>query len=326
MEVIEFLQRTDQKNLKNFIGFKVKQKLKDYELDRQERQSRLRNILEFEAMQQNEELFHLVKERVESAKRKRLEWINTKRMERQQAEEELLKLKNLQRQLENCEEWRHRQSQQLLLETKEAQMQQIAEKKSRRAKEQEIEQNWLKVMENLRQEKEFQEIYEIKLRRVIEGLTQQKNLEMQKARKKCERDENENMKKFYIEDNMRAVDLDGKCKTQQKLEELYKKMQQQQWLKSQIASNQQSAISQEQQNFQEDFIFRNQEDQQICQELDESHRQKVRNNEWYKLYLEHCAKEKYQKKKTEMEYNQRYLNTGCVLEQKPKKPYGKTYR
>ncbi|XP_061394551.1 reticulocyte-binding protein homolog 2a [Musca vetustissima] len=326
MEVIEFLQKTDHKNLKNFIGFKVKQKLQEYELDLQGRQNRLRNILNLETMQQNEELLLLTKQRVELAKQQRLDWINTKRIERQQAEEELLKVKKLQRELENCEEWLHRQSQQLLVETKEAQLQQIAEKRALLAREQEIERSWLKVMEKLRQEKEYQEVYEEKLRKVIEGLSQQKNLALLEAKKKLERDENEALKNYYTEDNMRALALDKEGKTQQKLEEIYKKMQQQQWLKSQIAINQQRNALQAEQTFQEDFIFRSREDEQICQELDESQRQKVRNKEWYKLYLEHCAKEKDQKKKVEMEDDQRYLNTGCVLQQKPKQPYGKISR
>uniref|UniRef100_A0A1I8MZG0 Trichohyalin-plectin-homology domain-containing protein n=1 Tax=Musca domestica TaxID=7370 RepID=A0A1I8MZG0_MUSDO len=324
MEVIEFLQKTDYKNVQNFIG--VKQKLQDYKLDLQERQGRLRNILNFESLQQNEELLLLAKERVESAKQQRLDWINTKCIERQQAEEELLKLKNRQRDLENCEEYRLRQSQQILVETKQAQLEQIAEKKALMSRERQIEQNWLQVMENVRQEREFQEAYEKKLRKVIEGLNQQKNVALLEAKKKMTQNESETLKKFYAEDDMRALTLDEKSKTQQKLEEMYKKMQQHQWLKSQITNNRLRNTAQEQNNFEEDFIFRNREDQQICQELDESHRQKVRNNEWYKLYMEHCAKEKDEKKKLTAELDQRYLNTGCVLQQKPKQPYGKVCR
>ncbi|XP_019892240.2 mRNA export factor GLE1 [Musca domestica] len=326
MEVIEFLQKTDYKNLHNFIGFKVKQKLQDYKLDLQERQVRLRNILNFESLQQNEELLFLAKERVESAKQQRLDWINTKCIERQQAEEELLKLKNRQRELENCEEYRLCQSQQILVETKQAQLEQIAEKKALMSRERQIEQNWLQVMENVRQEREFQEAYEKKLRKVIEGLNQQKNVALLEAKKKMAQNESETLKKFYAEDDMRALTLDEKSKTQQKLEEMYKKMQQHQWLKSQITNNQLRNTAQEQNNFEEDFIFRTREDQQICQELDESHRQKVRNNEWYKLYMEHCAKEKDEKKKLIAELDQRYLNTGCILQQKPKQPYGKVCR
>lgn len=50
-------------------------------------------------MQLNEELLMLVQQRVETAARQRIDWINTKRMERQKAEEELLKVKKLQRDL-----------------------------------------------------------------------------------------------------------------------------------------------------------------------------------------------------------------------------------
>ncbi|XP_058983314.1 trichohyalin-like [Musca domestica] len=234
MEVIEFLQKTDYKNVQNFIGFKVKQKLQDYKLDLQERQGRLRNILNFESLQQNEELLLLAKERVESAKQQRLDWINTKCIERQQAEEELLKLKNRQRDLENCEEYRLRQSQQILVETKQAQLEQIAEKKALMSRERQIEQNWLQVMENVRQEREFQEAYEKKLRKVIEGLNQQKNVALLEAKKKMTQNESETLKKFYAEDDMRALTLDEKSKTQQKLEEMYKKMQQHQWLKANL--------------------------------------------------------------------------------------------
>lgn len=50
-------------------------------------------------MQYNEELVLLANEKLNEQFRKRLDWVNTKLMEEAKAEEELLKLKNQQREL-----------------------------------------------------------------------------------------------------------------------------------------------------------------------------------------------------------------------------------
>ncbi|XP_013106884.2 trichohyalin isoform X1 [Stomoxys calcitrans] len=326
MEIIEFLQTTQHKNLNNFIGFKVKQKLQEYEVELEGRRQKLRNILEFENCQLNEELLMLVTQRVKTAAQQRLEWINTKRMEQHKAQEELLRVKKLQRDLENCEEWRIRQTQQLLVATKEAQLYQIEEKKQRRAREKLIEQNWLAAMEFVRQEREFQQSYEDKLRKVIEGTNQERNLCMQDAKVIKEQTEYEKLKAFHHEDNRRALTLDQKYKTDEKLRDVYKKLQQKQWLKFQIADNQQRNNSSDQNSLRESIIFKDREDYQIYTELDGSQRHKVRNNEWHKLYLEHCAREKQQRKEADLQHEQMYLNTGCVLQQRPKNPYGKNSR
>ncbi|XP_075165251.1 uncharacterized protein LOC142237741 [Haematobia irritans] len=304
----------------------VKQKLQEYEVDLEQRRRRLRDILEFENSQLKEELLLLVQQRVETASRERLEWINTKRMEQHRAQEELLRVKKLQRDLENCEEWRHRQTQQLLVATKEAQIYQIEENKQRRLKEKLVEQSWLEAMERVRQERDFQQNYEDKLRKVIEGTNQERNLCMQESKTKKEQMEYEDLKKYHYEDDMRALSMDQKYKTQEKLQDIYKKMQQKQWLKSQISENREQETAHNQQELNESFLFKDREDYQIYNELDKSQRQRVSNNEWHKLYLEHCAREKKLRKEEDLQYEQMYLNTGCVLEQKPKNPYGKNSR
>lgn len=50
-------------------------------------------------MQLQEELIVFINERLEEQFQKRLDWINAKSLERAKAEEELLKLKNQQREL-----------------------------------------------------------------------------------------------------------------------------------------------------------------------------------------------------------------------------------
>ena len=59
----------------------------------------MRDILEFEGMQHEEEIILLLNERLKEQFQKRLDWINACSLERAKAEEELLKLKNQQREL-----------------------------------------------------------------------------------------------------------------------------------------------------------------------------------------------------------------------------------
>lgn len=101
---------------------------------------------------------------------------------------------------ENCEEWRQRQTQELLVQTKQAQLHQIEENKKRYAREQIIEQNWLAAMTKLHQEKAYQQDYADKLRKVIEGWNQQKNLALQEEKQKQERLQQDALREFYQEE------------------------------------------------------------------------------------------------------------------------------
>lgn len=96
---------------------------------------------------------------------------------------------------ENCEEWRHWQSKQLLLDSKKGQLYQIEDKKLRMQKEKEIDRMWHELMERLSHEKEYQEIYENKLLKVIEEANQLKNQEINRSSKKQEKLECQQSKK-----------------------------------------------------------------------------------------------------------------------------------
>ena len=92
------------------------------------------------------------------------------------------------------------QSRQLLLETKKAQLHQIEEKKMIRQKEKEIEKQWLTVMKKLHKEREYQDIYEEKLRKVIEGTNQSKNQEIDHSNKMRQHIEMEQCRKEEYEE------------------------------------------------------------------------------------------------------------------------------
>uniref|UniRef100_A0A1B0B072 Trichohyalin-plectin-homology domain-containing protein n=1 Tax=Glossina palpalis gambiensis TaxID=67801 RepID=A0A1B0B072_9MUSC len=87
MDVIEFLGNTQKKNIKNSIQQRIQEKLKDYEKNLKRRQRRLRDLLEADYIQYNEEILWLINERVKESFQKRIEWLNTQRLERERAEE-----------------------------------------------------------------------------------------------------------------------------------------------------------------------------------------------------------------------------------------------
>ncbi|XP_037810825.1 trichohyalin [Lucilia sericata] len=326
MEIIEFLQTTEQKNIKSYIGMKVKEKLQEYEGALKERQQMLANILDFENMQYNEELILLMNAKLNEQFRKRLDWLNTKRMEEHKAEEELLKLKNQQRELENCEEWRHLQSKQLLLDTKKGQLYQIEEKKMRMQKEKEIDRKWHEVMQRLNREKEYQEIYENKLLKVIENANHLKNQEINERIKKQQLQEYEQDKKEYQVKNQKALFMEDKYRRNEKRKEILSKTRHDQMLKSQIADNFERVRLETEMSLKEGRLLKEREDQQIFMELEQTEREKMRNNVWHKYYLKNCQKEKQQQLKEKNAFEEKYSNTGCVLQQSLKKPYGKSSR
>lgn len=90
------------------------------------------------------------------------------------------------------------QSKQLLLDTKKGQLYQIEDKKLRLQKEKDIDKMWHNVMERLNREKEYQEIYENKLLKVIAGSNQLKNQQIDNKKKLFE-ELGQNKKDYQIE-------------------------------------------------------------------------------------------------------------------------------
>ncbi|KAM7345484.1 uncharacterized protein ACRADG_011757 isoform 1-T1 [Cochliomyia hominivorax] len=326
MEIIEFLQKTEQKNIKSYIGMKVKEKLKEYEIDLEERQQKLSHILEFENMQYDEELALLLNEKLNEQYRKRLNWLNTKLIEEEDAEMELLKLKNQQRELENCEEWRHIQSKQLLLDSKKGQLYQIEEKKLRMEKEKEIDKIWHEVMLRLNREKEYQEIYENKLLKVIARANQLENQELNENKRIKQNEKKQQDQKEYEIENRKALFMEAKYRREEKHQEILKNTKYEELLKSQIAENLERNFAENQLALKEARFLKELEDQQILWELNQAEQEKIRNKEWQKYYLKNCLKEKQKKIKETKDFEEHYLDTGCVLQQSPKKPYNKNAR
>lgn len=83
------------------------------------------------------------------------------------------------------------------MDSKKGQLYQIEDKKLRLQREKEIDKMWHDVMERLNREKEFQEIYEIKLLKVIAGANQLKNREIDESIKKKLLEVSEKNKKDY---------------------------------------------------------------------------------------------------------------------------------
>ncbi|TMW44763.1 hypothetical protein DOY81_010157, partial [Sarcophaga bullata] len=255
----------------------------------------MRDILEFEGIQFEEEILLLLNERLQEQFQKRLDWINAWSLERAKAEEELLKLKNQQRELEEND----------------------SPKRKR------IEKKWLKVMERLNKEREYQDIYEQKLRKVIEGTTQSKNQEIDHSNKMQRHFEMEQCRKEEREDNQRLLFLDEKYRQEAKLEKILNRTRQDELLKCQIDANNLRKCMEIKESLVDGILRKNLEDEHILLELAEAKRQNTRNRVWHKAYLENCLKEKEEKVKEQQEYDRMYLNTGCVLQQQTKKPYGK---
>ncbi|KAM7345485.1 uncharacterized protein ACRADG_011757 isoform 2-T2 [Cochliomyia hominivorax] len=304
----------------------VKEKLKEYEIDLEERQQKLSHILEFENMQYDEELALLLNEKLNEQYRKRLNWLNTKLIEEEDAEMELLKLKNQQRELENCEEWRHIQSKQLLLDSKKGQLYQIEEKKLRMEKEKEIDKIWHEVMLRLNREKEYQEIYENKLLKVIARANQLENQELNENKRIKQNEKKQQDQKEYEIENRKALFMEAKYRREEKHQEILKNTKYEELLKSQIAENLERNFAENQLALKEARFLKELEDQQILWELNQAEQEKIRNKEWQKYYLKNCLKEKQKKIKETKDFEEHYLDTGCVLQQSPKKPYNKNAR
>ncbi|XP_054737674.1 uncharacterized protein LOC129244083 [Anastrepha obliqua] len=175
MEVIEFIEHTNLRNLKFNIKSMVQASLRRINEELEERRLMLRHMLESEHLTYSEELALLTKQRIEEAARKRHEWFGIQRMERELETEKFLKLKKLQREMESCEKARHLESKTLLLDSKRAQLYQIEEKEVMRQKEKQIKQMWLDVQRRFNEEMLEQDNLERKLLKVIAKSNQEMN-------------------------------------------------------------------------------------------------------------------------------------------------------
>ncbi|XP_012157859.1 uncharacterized protein LOC101452887 [Ceratitis capitata] len=191
MDIIEFFEHANCRNLKNTIKSKVHRRLQSISEVLDERRLMLRYLLEEGNLKYSKELALLARERIEKAAKDREEWFGIHRINREREIEKFLKLKQLQREMENCETWRHMQSKSLLLNTKQAQLYQIKEKESLREKDKEIQQMWHDVSQRYYEEKAKQHNLEVKLLKSISGLNQAvnlKNRECQDRRKEIARE------------------------------------------------------------------------------------------------------------------------------------------
>jgi len=99
MEVVEFLTRTDRRNLKSQIGFQVAQRMREWYEDVDNRRWNLSLLLQKEALEADEKIAEMLQEQADEADRKRHEWIEMERLKREEAEKELVKVKKQQREM-----------------------------------------------------------------------------------------------------------------------------------------------------------------------------------------------------------------------------------
>ncbi|XP_064547951.1 PH domain-containing protein DDB_G0287875 [Drosophila montana] len=132
MHVAEFLNRTNRRNRNAQIEGKVQRRLGECARDLEQRRRQLAEQLNSEQRQLDEELAELLQARLEAAQNQRIEWIQMALMRGEREEQELLQLKQQQREIENSEKHRESETKQILLETKRAQLYQIEERKELR--------------------------------------------------------------------------------------------------------------------------------------------------------------------------------------------------
>lgn len=99
MHVAEFLNRTNRRNRNTQIEGKVQRRLGEYAKDLEERRRQLAEQLHSEERQLDEELAELLQARLEAAQNQRIEWIQLQLMRSEQEEQQLLQLKQQQREM-----------------------------------------------------------------------------------------------------------------------------------------------------------------------------------------------------------------------------------
>ncbi|KAH8272934.1 hypothetical protein KR018_011538 [Drosophila ironensis] len=326
MEVMEFLSRTDRRNLKSQIDFQVARKMREWYAEVDNRRLKLSLMLQREALQEDEEIAELLLERANEAERRRIEWIQMDILKREEAEKELVKVKKQQREIENSEAHRHMQTREILLETKQAQLHQIEEKKALKRRQACIEILWQRVWQRLDECKAQQEQYELQLRNLIEGRCQAQNLDTDRRQKA------QFAKEVFAEQRECAQALDFAAemdvlkKKQQLKKDKDKRRQQLTDLQDQIKLNLKLRDTKTEADLREDLTYNILEDRQIYEELMQKHCARARNRDWHQAYMTHTAQERAIQGEMEAKRERDYLGTGCVLSQQQKQPYGKESR
>ncbi|XP_068144669.1 cilia- and flagella-associated protein 53 [Drosophila tropicalis] len=326
MNTMEFLNRTNHRNLKSQISLKVAQRMQEYAQDLESRRWALASQLHAEAIQYDEEVAQILLAQAEKAEEQRYEWIEMELLKRAEAEAELVKIKQQQRELESSESHRHMQSKQILLETKQGQLQQITERQKLRQREICVKQLWHRVWQKLDETKEQQLQYEEKLRRRVETQRQAENCAIHEEKKLQLSQEILNEQRTYAQAMESAAQADGIKKQQELLKVQGKRMQQLADLQDQINRNVKIASNVAEANYQEDMGYNIREDSQIFDELMDKHCARARNREWHQSYMCHTALERAGQRKQQLQHEHAFLGTGCVISQQLKQPYGKEVR
>ncbi|EDW89503.1 golgin subfamily A member 6-like protein 22 [Drosophila yakuba] len=326
MDVVEFLTRTDRRNLKSQIGFQVARKMRDWRADVDNRRWSLSLLLQKEALEADEQIAEMLQEQADEADRKRHEWIEMERLKREEAEMELVKVKKQQREIENSEAHRHMLTKEILLESKQAQLHQIEEKKALKRRQACVEILWQRVWQRLDESKAQQEQQELKLRNLIENRCQAHNLD-------TDREQKTQFAKGVLADQRecsQALELAAEMdvlRKQQDIKKLRDKRRQQLTdLQDQIKQNLTISAKQSQANIREDVGYNILEDRQIYEELVEKRCARTHNRDWHQQYMTHTAAERAARREEDRMRDRKYLGTGCVLDQQQKQPYGKEVR
>ncbi|XP_030388394.1 vicilin-like seed storage protein At2g18540 [Scaptodrosophila lebanonensis] len=326
MDPTEFLERTNNRNLKCQIGGMVEKRMREYTEDLDRRRMMLSQQLQMEALQWDEELALWLQAKAEEAEKQRHEWILLERMKREQAEVELLKLKQQQREIENSEAHRHRETKEILLETKYAQLQQIEERKALRRKEAQVQQLWHEVWQRLDATREQQAQYEQNLRHILEGNTQWENERREEEQRAQRAEETLTEQHEYAQAMELAAEVEAKRKEEALIKARNKRLQQFSDLQKQIEQNQQLAQKEAERSKSENLGYNMREDMQIYEDLQQKIYARAHNRDWHQSYLQHTAEERATERLKTLQLEKAYQGTGCVLSQKKKQPYGKEVR
>ncbi|KAH8258502.1 hypothetical protein KR038_006954 [Drosophila bunnanda] len=326
MDVTEFLNRTERRNLKSQIDFQVAQKMREWYQDVDNRRMNLSLLLQTEALQADEEIAEMLQEQADEAERKRHEWIEMERLKRGQAEKELVKVKNQQREIENSEAHRHMQTKEILLETKQAQLHQIEEKKALKRRQACVEVLWQRVWQRLDESRAQQEQYELKLRNLIEGRCQAQNLDRDRELKAQMAQEVLTYQRECSHNLELANEMDVLKKQQELKKTKDKRRQQLTDLQDQIKLNLRINANRAEANLREDRVYNILEDRQIYEELMQKHCARAQNRDWHQGYMTHTAEERAARQEQDRRRERDYLGTGCVLSQQQKQPYGRAVR
>ncbi|XP_050326972.1 trichohyalin isoform X1 [Bactrocera neohumeralis] len=326
MEMIEFLQHTNHRNLKCNIKSMVKDRLRSIHEDLNERRLLLRCNLECENLRYSEELALVMKNRIEDAARKREQWFGIQRIQREHDKDKFLQLKALQREMENCEATRHWQSKALLLDTKEAQLHQIKEKEAMRQREKQLELIWEDVTRRYFEEKAKQDVVETKLLKTIAGINQNINIKNYECQRKNNKVAEQATREQFEKEHMFHTLMNGSHLARRRVAERNKKLSQQKELTEQITENQIIRWKNKKLLFDEEVKIMENCNSEILNNQQEEEKRKIQDSVWQECYINHVKEEKERKREESKQFDLKFSGTGCVLKQQNKKPYNKSAR